>query len=67
MSRGLLGAGLAIAGLLTILSPAAAQPSTGRAVTVKSSKSNTSDRMRSAPKAKAKGTIVKSKSNITNN
>jgi hypothetical protein len=67
MSRNLLGTGLAIAGLLMIVPPAAAQPSVGRATTVKSSKSNTSDRMRGAPKAKAKGTIVKSKSNITNN
>jgi len=66
MSRCLLGAVLAI-GLLAIVPPVAAQPSTARAVTVKSSKSNTSDRVRGAPKAKAKGAIVKSKSNITNN
>ena len=38
-----------------------------KTTTVKSSKSNTSDRVRGGPKAKAKGTIVKSKSNITNN
>jgi hypothetical protein len=34
---------------------------------VKSSKSNTSDRVSGAPKARAKGAVVKSKSNITNN
>ncbi|HEX8165447.1 MAG TPA: hypothetical protein VF601_06620 [Beijerinckiaceae bacterium] len=53
---------------LGLIVPGAAfsQP-TARATTVKSSKSNTSDRTRAAPKAKARGTIVKSKSNITNN
>ena len=38
-----------------------------KSTTVKSSKSNTSDRVRGGPKARAKGTIVKSKSNISNN
>ncbi len=54
---------------LAVAAPATAQTSTAtsRATTVKSSKSNTSDRIRAAPKARAKGTIVKSKSNITNN
>jgi hypothetical protein len=67
MSRSLIGAVLALAGLIATAPIAAAQPSTARATTVKSSKSNTSDRVRGAPRSKAKGTIVKSKSNITNN
>ena len=66
--RAHLRAGLAITAALAVAVPAVAQPNPSSATaTVKTSKPQTIARNPGASKARTKGTIVRSKSNIRNN